>query len=217
MEKEVKKSKKGRKVIAKMLHVAKILNDNGVNLRAVELSKTVDGHRIFTRISHIRQTGIDIDKIILDNGLDPNFNYGLKTRFIRNLCKYGTPDQVTEEEKKKFQELGVLEKEFAAEETLRVAKILHDNKLDIQKVPLHIVKNKKPQPIKLGEVKQEGIDMEKIISENNLDKDFKLGKRLNSIRQAYRGKITPALTPEERKLAEELKLVEPRQKNPRNK
>lgn len=58
--------------------------------------------------------------------------------------------------------------------------------------------------ITLNEIKQEGIDIQKIINENNLDGESPFGARMANLKQAYRGTGTSTITDDEKREIEEL-------------
>ena len=59
----------------------------------------------------------------------------------------------------------------------------------------------------LKEISQEGIDIKKIIEENNLDENFNYGSKIKMLRGAYNGTEKSPITKEERKITEILGLV----------
>ena len=197
--------------VAETLRVAKILHDNGVDLGKIKLSKMVNGKQKRTLLSEIKQKGIDIEKIIEENHLDREFPYGLRITQLRNAYKGTGNYPITEAEKRMSEKLGLIElgeKESAIAETLRVAKILHDNGVDLSKIKSTKRVNGKTKGILLSKIKQKGIDIEKIIEENHLDKGFKYGERINQLRKAYRGIGNSPITEAEKRMSEKLGLIE---------
>ena len=61
--------------------------------------------------------------------------------------------------------------------------------------------------ILLNEIEQEGIDIIKIIEENNLSGDFPLGKRVKRVRGAYNGTDASPITETEKEEAEKLGIL----------
>ena len=71
--------------IQEILKVSKILKDNGVNLEKIKKSKKVNGKSVYLKLSEIKQEGIDINRIIEENGLNGNFLFGYQLNKLRCL------------------------------------------------------------------------------------------------------------------------------------
>ena len=91
--------------------------------------------------------------------------------------------------------------------TLRICKILYDNGIDLKRITLNKKEKGKYRGIMLKEISQEGIDIKKIIEENNLDENFNYGSKIKMLRGAYNGTEKSPITKEERKITEILGLV----------
>ena len=209
--------KKEKSVVAKTLEIAKILKDSGVDLSKIVLSKQVNGKKISLSLEEIDLTkeGLDIAKIIKDNGLDGNFRFGKNIEHLRTAYNGTGTHAITEEEKRLAEELGLVQKEkkSAVEETLEIAKILKDSGVDLSQISLTKKENGKDRRLLLREIEQDGVDIAQIIKDNKLDGNFKFGNRVQSIRLAYNGKRTSAMTEEQRRLAEKLGLIPKKEKS----
>ena len=205
---------KEKSAILKTLEVAKILKANGVNLKALQLSNVKEGKCVYKNLAQMEQEGIDFTKIIEENGLDKNFPYGRRMQYIRQVYKGKWEGAITEDDRKEIEELGLLEKEktkpSVITKTLRVAKILQDNGVNVKTLQITHMKNGKYYYNTLEQMEQKGVDFAKIIEENGLDGNFKYGRRINYIRQVYKGNLTNPITMEERKQVEELGIVKNR-------
>ena len=200
-----------KSIVAQTLEVAKILKANGVKLEKIQSYITKDGKHKSILLREIEQEGIDIERIIEENGLDEDFPYGKNVTMTRMAYKGKSGYAITEQEKRKAMKLGLIleEKQSIVAQTLEVARILRANGVDLGKIKLQI----KGKFTSLKEIEQEGIDIEKIIKENGLDEDFAYGKNLSATRLAYNGKGTyKKMTDEEKKEAEELGLIKIRER-----
>lgn len=189
--------------IAEMLRIVKILQENGVDLK--QIPKMKKGR--YLTLADIEQDGIDIKKIAMENDLDLNFPYAKKITAAIGAYNGTNTYAITEEEREEIERLGLIsleEKESAIEEGLRVAQILKNNGVNLKKVQ----KAHKGKYIKLSQINQPGIDIEKIARENNIDLNFKFGQRAISIRNACAGRGGYLITDEQKKLAEELGLID---------
>lgn len=197
-------------VITKTLRIAKILKKYGVNFSKIRLFKYVDGKQKSTLLKEIQQDGIDIEKIIMENNLDGDFFFGRGICTIRVFYNSKFSHYMTQEQRDEAKKLGLLEKEkkeSAISETLKIAKILKENGVDLKKVVLwkDLVRDKRKYT-KLKEIEQEGIDINKIIEENRLNGELNWGGRVVRLRVSYNGKGNK-ITEEEKQQAEELGLI----------
>jgi len=161
-----------------------------VDLEKIRLSKSVNGKQKYIKLKEIKQEGINIEKIIKENNLDGEFPYGVRVNGIRQAYNGKGMYAITKQEKKLAKKLGLVleKKESVVAKTLKVAQILEKNRVDLRKIQLSKKINSKQIYILLREIKQEGIDIKKIIEENGLDGEFPYGSRINSIRQACNGR-----------------------------
>ena len=103
-------------MVERILEVAEILYNNGIDLEHLQLSKLVNGTRIYTKILDIRQDGIDVAKIIEENELDGNLKIGESIGKLRSGYKGKKTIIITEEEKRKAETLGLIPREMARRE-----------------------------------------------------------------------------------------------------
>ena len=189
--------------IAETLRIAQILHANGVDLKKVN---TVRKGK-YTKLSDIKQPGIDIEQIARDNNIDLNFGYGQRVRSIRNACAGRGGYSITDAEKKVACELGLVDlsqdKETAIAEFLRVTRILKNNGVDVKKLPTIVNK----QYSRLKDIKQPGIDIEQIARDNDIDLELPIGSRISAIRESYNRKSTYLMTDEEVEDAIELGII----------
>lgn len=112
-------------------------------------------------------------------------------------------------QKKHEEEQGVEENLDWKRNLLRIMNILQDNGVDISALPTKGTDEKGNRYyISLKDIKQDGIDIEAIIHENQLERDYKMGQKLARFRSIYRGTAKGKMSAEERSLAEELGVVE---------
>ena len=151
-----------------------ILKNNGVDITQIS-------NKSNTKLNEIKQKGIDIDKIIEDNDLDREISIGSIKSDIRTTIK---GEQIfvkmTDEQKQKFIELGIMEhRQTKAQECLRIFRILKKQGVDLSKI-----KHKDT----LNDIKQSGINIQKIIEDNNLDGEINIGNLKHRIKLGIEGK-----------------------------
>ena len=187
-----------------MFKTAEILKNNGVNLRKISLTKLKNGRERYIKLSEIKQEGVDIAKIIEENNLDGNYKYGYN---VANLRHEYTKGNLKPEQKLLGEELKLIKKESVAEEFLRISELLKDNGVDLRRIHISKTVNGKSTFVKLSEIEQKGIDINKIIEENNLDGDFEFGSRLQSLRATNNGRSMLKLESKDKELANKLGLL----------
>ena len=132
-----------------------------------------------------------------------------KTRNSANFQK--SLESIKNKDKSNFfsiQEIeGITSLETEISKTLRICKILYDNGIDLKRITLNKKEKGKYRGIMLKEISQEGIDIKKIIEENNLDENFNYGSKIKMLRGSYNGTEKSPITKEERKITEILGLV----------
>lgn len=89
-------------------------------------------------------------------------------------------------------------------EFLQIIRILKDNEVDVTSIPT----TKRRVYTILKDIRQEGVDIESIIKDNQLDENYKIGQKLNYFRLVYKGTIKSQMSDEEKMMAEELGIVE---------
>lgn len=193
--------------VEETIRIAKILKKSGVDFKKVQYSHVENGKKHFIRLKEIEQEGIDINQIIQANGLNGDFKYGERLNALKKAYKGKGHLAITKVDMEMAKQLGLINEESVISEYLRVAQILQNVGIDISKVQERVKENGKQYYTVLKEIKQEGIDINKIIAENHLEKEYKYGMRLHMLRQAYKGNGTCVITEEEKKLAEKLNLV----------
>lgn len=200
-----------RKVVARTLEIAEILYNNGIDLSKLKRSRIVNGKNTFIQLSDIKQDGIDIEKIIEENELDRNLPIGTMIKNLRAAYNGTAKIPITEEEKKKAENLGLVqteERKTVVVESLEIAQILYNNGVDLSKLQLTRSEGKTRIYLRISEIQQEGIDIEKIIEENGLDGDIEIGDLIRRLRLAYNGKGGYLITEEERIRIEQLGIVQ---------
>jgi len=181
---------KGKSVLTQTLDIARVLNANKVDLSQIQISRTINGKTVYLLLEEIEQDGVDIARIIKDNGLDGKFEFGHRVNALRYEYRNDAGEYaISDKEKEDAIKLGLIpqEQESAVAQTLKIAKVLKKYKIDLSKVQLSRTIDGKNRHILLKEMEidQEGIDILKIIKEEGLDGDYPWGNRVNATRDAY--------------------------------
>ena len=99
-----------KSIVAQTLEVGRILKANGVDLNKIKLKRKQNGKYIPILLGEIEQEGIDIGKVIAENGLDGNFAYGKNVTSLRQAYTGVQRYRITEQEKGEAMQLGLLGK-----------------------------------------------------------------------------------------------------------
>ena len=90
--------------------ICKVLIDNGIDIQKISTTKNSEnGKRVYTTLKDINFNGIDINKLIQENGLDEDFQIGRYLNKYR-LADNGTKGNLTKEEREEGINLGILVK-----------------------------------------------------------------------------------------------------------
>lgn len=202
-----------RSYISKTLDILELLRDDGVNVRKIQLRKAKNNKYRYTLLKEIKHK--DIEKIIEENELNPNMKIGqmiieLKDAYRDDLNNNGNHYRTSENERKRIENLGILERISQASETLDLLEVLKQNGVDLNKIQLYVSENKKQRSTLLKEIKAKNID--RIIKENKLDPNLEIGYRIDSLKQMYRGSKDYKLTDKEKSRVEALGIIEKEQK-----
>lgn len=216
----------GKVSIGETLKIARTLKDNGVDSSKLQLTKIVNGRFSYLSLGELEQVGADIQKIIKENNLDPEYPYGTGVRILRSA--YRGNYKITEEEKRETKELGLISKRemnkkgntkgngstvglsikgTSQERALKIVEILKVNGVDPSKLQLTKIVNGRTKCRLLEELEQEGVDIQKIIAENGLDGKFEIGAKIMAMIKAYRGVGVYEMTKKDRKKVEEVGII----------
>lgn len=190
------------------LSILRVLHENGVDLpNAQKNSKQIYENKRTLRLGDINQRGIDIEKIIKENNLEPDIRIGSIITYLVALYKEGEKSILNDEQKRCIEGLGILKtKKSMLTETLDILEVLKENGIDLEKINLHAGKGVIKDTL-LKDIRQTGIDIMKIIRENNLDPNENMCYRISVLSGVYKGTVNRKITPEERKRAEELGFI----------
>jgi len=185
----------GETVVQKTLRVCQILNENGVDIKNLQLSRKINGKPTFTLLKDI------VSKEILEeNQLSGEFPIGYRVGEIRRAYKGKNTYAITEEEKRIAELIPglIYEKgETVVQEALKVCQILYENGVDLKKLQLNKTIDGKNSKTLLRD-----IISEEILEANQLNGEFPIGQRIAVIRLAYKGTGNYKITEEDKRLAE---------------
>ena len=198
---------KSDKKYVELIEICKILANNGIDLKKIRITKKVDKKIEYLSLKEIEQNGIDINKIIEENNLDGNYPLSKLIREIRAMYNGSSYCKVSVSLLEEAEEIGIIKNESVIQEGIRICKILSENGVRFKKLQISNNKEGKNSFILLKEIKQEGIDINRIIEENNLNPDYDIGKKIDDIRKVYTGARRGSMTNEEKQTAEKIEIV----------
>lgn len=200
--------------IETLLNICEVLVENGVDISSIKLSKKQGKSMYNFLLKELNIEGIDIDEIIRKNNFNPEYNFGNNMKIIRQVFNGTKTDlNITDEQICRAIDLGIIHENVkdAYKEDIRILELLKNNGVNLNK---GLSKREKSGRyfFKLYEINQDGIDIEKIISDNLLDREYVLAKHIHSLKYAYNH--SKYLSEEQRKRIEELGIVVLEKKNP---
>ena len=195
--------------ISEFVRVCEALARQGFDFGNFNYTKIVNGKSVKKTLEDIREEcpNIDITKVIEETGVESNYSFGAKKGAAILAVQGKGTYAITEEEKQKLVELGVisLEKEESAmSKFVRVCEALAKQEFDFEnfKYSKKITENgKKKQVTKtLEDIGQEypNIDIIKVIEETGVESNYSLGAKKGGAILAVQGKGTYAITEEEK-------------------
>lgn len=194
-----------KSIVSQTIEVLTILKENGVDINKIKQKKTINGNSTTTILNDLIQEGLVSDTIINNNELDENFPIGQRISQLKSAYKGHNRLTISEVEKKEVEKLGIIEVEVKSivSQTLEIAKMLKDNGVKFEK--LQLMKNNRYFLLK--EIQQEGIDIKRIIEENDLDENYPIGQRISAIRLAYKKTGKTPISLSEKKEVERLGIM----------
>lgn len=202
------KNKKKTK-ITKSIEILETLKQNGVDISGINIGTSKNGIQKVTLLKDIQQPGVDIFKIIEDNNLNPDTEIGTIIKNLRSSYRR-TKSRMTDDERRKADELGLMNIKTKTTKTLEVLECLKQNGIDVSKIKMMVRRNGKREGVLLKEIQQPGLDIMKIIQENNLNPDESIGIQIANINQSYKGDAHYVITEEEKQKAKELGIIRDR-------
>ena len=198
--------------------VCEALARQGFDFKKIYYSRRIDGKDIYITLEDIGQEypNIDIIKVIEEAGVKLNYSLGGSRRNAISAVKGTGTSVITEEEKQKLVELGVisLEKEESAmSKFVRVCEALAKQEFDFEnfKYSKKITENgKKKQVTKtLEDIGKEypNIDIIKIKEETGVESNYSVGGKINMAKRAIQGNGMSPITEEEKQKLIELGVV----------
>ena len=182
---ELQDSLKGESRGQKSLKILKVLIENGVDIKTIKQSETIDGKNYSYKISELEQDGIDFQKIIQESGIDGNMTLARVISFTKDAY-HGSNSvrELSEEEKREAVDL-LGEKFFRRTKNINldILRCLVENEVDIQAIIESGQKSKR-----LVDIRQDGVDIEKIFERNGFNKQKSLVDLEKPLRRAYEGK-----------------------------
>lgn len=198
-----KKEETKTRAISETLEILEILQKEGVDISKIQQTQTKNGKTRGTMLYEVEDE--KIEQIIERYDLDRELPIGDKLYYMMKAYK-GTSDKtISDTERKKLIKLGLGEKKKTrAEKTLELLDKLHDEGIDVSKIP----KNKRREgDRKLISTTIKDVVPQEIIAKLELNPDEKIGANLTSLKKGYRGDLSMNITPEQREKIEQLGIV----------
>ena len=215
-----KKLRRDSSVIAILLRVCESLAKQGFDFRNFEWSQKIkeNGKKqvVYKTLEDIvkEYPNIDIQKVIEETGVDAEYPIGQKQKMAREAAKGYGRGLITAEEEKRLIELGVINKETAISQFSKVCEALARQGFDFETFVwtkrIQVGESRKTIGKTLEDIAKEcpNIDIQKVIEEVGVVKDYKIGKIKDSARDAAKGIGESPITDAEQKKLVELGVID---------
>lgn len=197
-------AQKEKTVLAETLDIIEILLQEKIDIRNIQNFVTNKGK---ARSKYLYEVEDDrIETIIKEYGLDRDYPIGSKISVLKRTYRGKSTYNITEEDRKKIERLGIISEEKSViEETLDILEILKEENIDVRKIRTRVTENSKRRGTYLYEVENENI--EEIIQKHNFDREYKIGRKMIYVINAYKGRSNAKISEQHKKRVEELGLV----------
>lgn len=190
--------KKGKSCNTILLEILKILKSEGVDITKIKQTRMVNKKQVYTRLSDIKQDGIDIESIMQKHGLNPDYKIGFAILELRQAYKGNQKYSITETEKKDAETLGVVvHRQAVLDGLFNILALLEKEGINVGKIPKKIKVDGNTRKTVLSDVVPNDI-----ILKYQLDPDYKIGSRLEGMIGTCRGTNAYAITENQKKYAE---------------
>jgi len=191
-------------IISELLDVLDIVDDEGVDIRKLKKSKTVNG-----KTQSITLSDVLPEKTIKKYGLNPQYEIGKKLSILQYALQGKGQNAISQGDIIRARLLGIEggPRKSTISKTLDILEKLYHEGVNIYKIKQMKKCEGKLVSTTIEDIEQDGIDIDRIIDKYKLDKDFKIGSRITKLRQAYAGKSANHITEEEKRRAEKIGAV----------
>lgn len=194
---------KEKTVLEEALEVIEILSQEGIDVISIKNFVTNEEKKRSTYLYEVEDDRIE--SIIKEYGLDRNYPIGAKISALKRTYRGKSSSyNITEEAKKRIESLGLITKS-TTEETLDILETLKEEGINISKIKPRITENGNRRCTYLYEVDAENI--EEIIEKHDFDGEYKIGRKMLYIINAYKGKSKMTISDQDKRRVEKIGLV----------
>jgi len=190
--------------IEETLDILEGLKEEGIDVTNIQTRIQVNNKR-----RHIYLHELDdenIEKVIERLGLDRKYPIGMRLQGLISSYKGTRQGKITESDKKRIEELGLIKEEKSAvEETLEILESLKEEGIDVSKIKRMPRINGKQRTSYLCEIENENI--EQIIGKLGLDREYPIGYRITTMLNIYKGTLMGRITEDDKRRIEDLGIL----------
>ena len=168
------------KSMSDLLDILEILKKENIDVRKICVYRK--GTKEIVQLKDIEQFGIDINKVINKYNLDSEYPIGSKIHNLRRAYVGNGTSAFSEEDRKRAEDIGVLNRKTNLEECAEILEILKREGWDLRKIRIGEMKKGVFKKYLLKEIKQEGFDVLEIINKYNLNPNFPIGDTISDLR-----------------------------------
>lgn len=173
--------------IQQTLDILETLKKEGIDVTKIQQFIRENGRQ---RGSYLCEIDDDnIEEVLQILHLDRNYPIGQRISTMLQVYKgKANGGVITESDRRRIEALGLIKEKSSIEETLDILESLKEQGIDVTKIRRTVKENGKERKIYLYEIENENI--EQIIGELGLDRDYPIGAKIIQMIGAYRGTHT---------------------------
>ena len=196
--------KEEKSAIEETLDILERLKEEGIDVTNIQTRIQVNNER-----RHIYLYELDdenIEEVIERLGLDRKYPMGMRLQGLISSYRGTKQGKITESDKKRIKALGLIrEEKSVTEEVLEILEHLKAKGIDVSRIKRMPRVNGKQRSSYLYEIEHE--DIEKIIKELGLDRQYPIGYKIVNMVNIYKGTLDGRLSEEDKKRIEALGIL----------
>lgn len=206
----LKEDQKKKTVTQETIKLIEKLQEYGIDLTTMSLSFMENGKQKFLRLNNLSLSEEQLEEIMEEFDLSEDFAIGNRINNVLRACR-GKESRVsvTDEQKEKFAEWGMLEYrvaryDYRVKRMLDIFYSLKEAGVDISNLKISIRINEKCFITSLGLLDMDPVKKQEIMTKFSIDESFLIGTKYKNLKSAYK---KGEMGDKEKKAVEELGIV----------
>ena len=197
-------------VIQEFIEIAEKLKNEGIEVENLSQGRIVGSKRITYTLQDLVEKGEISEEIIEKLDLDRTYKIGYYKGLAKRVYRDDSNCPITEEEKRKLEELGIVSleiKKTIVAEFIEIAEKLKNEGIKVEKLLKRRIADNNGIPYTLQDLVEKGEIPEEILEKLEMDGKYKFGYYMRVAIKAYNGVGNYLITEGEKRKLEELRIV----------